>query len=91
MEIKVKMRLYDHEVNMKKIGIVRDINHRGELLLKGGGPGKPGTPVFDSRKNRVGKVVRTFGPVDSPYLLVKIGNVPEKDRMEFLNAELYTE
>ncbi len=74
---------------MNSIGIVSDINHRGELLVKGHVPRKTGTAVFDVRKQKVGKVLRTFGPVKAPYLLVKVSGIPDNEKLKLLNTELY--
>ena len=76
---------------MKSAGKVTDVNHRGELILRGAEARKPGTVVFDSRKQRVGSVIRTFGPVESPYLLVKVTGIPDSEKMRLMNSELYYE
>ena len=74
---------------MNSLGIVSDINHRGELLVNGRDARKPGTVVYDVRKQKIGTVLRTFGPVSSPYLLVKTMGIPDNDKLRLLNSELY--
>ena len=92
-EIIRKIVLFDKNkrLKMKTLGTVSDINHRGELLVKGSMAFQPGTVVFDARKNKVGNVIRTFGPVSSPYLLIKSAGIPDAEKMKLLSQELYFE
>lgn len=74
---------------MKNLGVVCDINQKGELLVRGNSPHNPGTSVFDTRKKMVGNVLRTFGPIKSPYLLVRVRGIPESEKIQLLKTELY--
>lgn len=74
---------------MKALGVVSDINHRGELLVKGKDAFDSGIPVFDARKAPVGTVLRTFGPVSSPYILIKSKGLSDGEKMGLMNQDLY--
>ncbi len=76
---------------MKSLGTVNDMNHKGELLVKTSEAHRPGTWVFDRRKIKIGHVVKTIGPVASPYLIVKVSDIPESERMHLLNNEIFSD
>ncbi len=72
---------------MKKLGTVKNVIHDGTILLKASEIFRPGTPVFDSRGEEIGKVARTFGPVEEPY--VSIRPKGQIDAFGMLNSTLY--
>ncbi len=76
---------------MKSLGIVQDMNHKGELLLRTSSANRPGTWVFDRSKVKIGHVIRTIGPVKSPYLLVKVTGIPDREKMGLIQAELFSD
>ncbi len=76
---------------MKSLGIVQDMNHKGELLLRTPSAQRPGTWVFDRNKAKIGHVIRTIGPVKSPYLLVKVTGIPDREKMGLIQAELFSD
>ena len=75
---------------MKSLGIVHDMNHKGELLLQASSAQRPGTWVFDRRKKKIGHVLRTIGPVRSPYVLVKVTGIPDAEKIQLMNSELFS-
>lgn len=75
---------------MKSLGIVHDMNHKGELLLQVSSAQRPGTWVFDRRKKKIGHVLRTIGPVRSPYVLVKVTGIPDSEKIQLMNSELFS-
>ena len=76
---------------MKSLGIVHDMNHKGELLLQASSAQRPGTWVFDRRKKKIGHVLRTIGPVRSPYVLVKVIGIPDGEKILLMNSELFSD
>ena len=76
---------------MKSLGIEQDMNHKVELLLRTSSANRPGTWVFDRSKVKIGHVIRTIGPVKSPYLLVKVPGIPDREKMGLIQAELFSD
>ena len=72
---------------MNKLGNVKNVIHDGHILVRCSETFRPGTPVFDSRGNEVGKVARVFGPVNGPYITVKPKG--QVDALGLLNSSLY--
>ncbi|MCX8188561.1 MAG: Gar1/Naf1 family protein [Nitrososphaeria archaeon] len=71
---------------MKKLGIVLHKAKSGNLVLKATEFFKSSLTVYDDEGKKVGFVVETFGPVNSPYVLVK----PTTDRIhKLLGKTLY--
>lgn len=71
---------------MKKLGVVLHKAKSGNLVLKGTDFFKPSLTVYDEEGKKVGFVIETFGPVNSPYILVK----PTTDRVRrLLGKTLY--
>jgi rRNA processing protein Gar1 len=51
---------------------------------------KVGSPVFDSKKRRVGNVVDLFGPVKSPYALIKpAAGLTADDQRGLVGSEVF--
>jgi len=65
---------------VKKLGTVLHKAKSGNLVVKGTEYFKPSLQVYDEKGKRVGFVIETFGPVTSPYILVK----PTTDRVRKL-------
>lgn len=71
---------------MKKLGVVLHKAKSGNLVLKTTEFFKPSLTVYDDEGKKVGFVIETFGPVNSPYVLVK----PTTDRVrKLLGKTLY--
>ncbi|MDN5357162.1 MAG: H/ACA ribonucleoprotein complex subunit GAR1 [Candidatus Methanomethylophilaceae archaeon] len=73
---------------MDFLGTVAEITSDGRAVVSASVLPEIGNPVFDSRKRRLGKVVRIFGPVDGPYVSVELENV---NVSELAGADLYTQ
>ena len=71
---------------MDFLGTVAEITSDGRAVVSASVPPEVGDPVFDSRKRRLGKVVRIFGPVDGPYVSVELENV---NVSELAGSDLY--
>ena len=74
---------------MKLLGVVQDLSHDGKLIIKSKFAPMKGAVVRDNLKARVGRVVRVFGPVRSPYVAVQ----PEEEMktLAILGREVYIE
>ena len=74
---------------MKLLGVVQDLSHDGRLIIKSKFAPMKGAVVRDNLKARVGRVVRVFGPVRSPYVAVE----PEEEMktLAILGREVYIE
>lgn len=57
---------------MRTLGKVRGIGYDGKLIVKGNFTPVPKTMVFDNSSTCLGKVVKVIGPVNSPYVLIKL-------------------
>jgi len=75
---------------MKRLGVVKDITYRGTLLAIGESPPDSGVEVLDSRRRRVGKVVRVFGPVEKPFISIE-PTLKGKSLLGLVGTELFTE
>ena len=56
---------------MKRLGSIKNVMRDGSILLKTTESVKAGTAVFDARGTCLGKVIRVFGPVSEPYMVMK--------------------
>ena len=74
---------------MKLLGVVQDLSHDGKLIVRSRFAPMKGAVVRDNVKARVGRVVRVFGPVRSPYVAVQ----PEEEMktIAILGREVYIE
>jgi rRNA processing protein Gar1 len=74
---------------LKLLGVVQDMSHDGRLIVKSRFAPMKGAVVRDNMKARVGRVVRVFGPVRSPYVAVQ----PEEEMktLAILGREVYIE
>ena len=72
---------------MKLLGVVQDISHDGKLIVKARFAPRNGAVVRDNLKGNMGKVIRVFGPVRSPYVAIQ----PAKDirTIAILGKEVY--
>jgi len=55
---------------MDILGVVEEVTHDGNIIVRGTVTPEYGNTVYDSKKNKIGSVKRIFGPVDSPYVSV---------------------
>jgi rRNA processing protein Gar1 len=57
---------------MKFLGEVQEVSFDGKLIVKGVCAPQPREIVTDNRRRPIGRVVRVFGPVTSPYVSVEV-------------------
>ena len=55
---------------MDILGVVEEVTHEGNIIVKGTVTPEYGNLVYDSKKKKIGVVKRVFGPVDGPYVSV---------------------
>lgn len=56
---------------LRVLGVVQEVAHDGKLIVRGSEAPRGRAEVLDNRKRRLGRVIRVFGPVDSPYISVE--------------------
>lgn len=64
------------------------IRPRG-LVARGDQAPKMGQSVLDSSKRRIGNVVDIFGPVSSPYFLIKPASEVKSELNRLIGIEVY--
>ena len=55
---------------MDFLGVVEDVSHDGNIIVRGTATPEYGNIVYDSGRRKIGSVKRVFGPVGSPYISV---------------------
>jgi len=76
---------------MPVLGVVRNISHRGLLIVKAETAPKKGTAVLDESRAELGRVTRVFGPVKGPYVTVKPAQGRERDLLRFMGMKVYVQ
>lgn len=82
------IRILPLEAFMKKLGVVKDLSYRGDLLVRGAFAPDRGAEVLDARGRALGRVKRVFGPVGAPYVAVKPKGAP---KLGLLGTGVYVE
>ena len=59
---------------MRLLGVIQDISHDGKLIVKARFAPNNGEMIRDNVKAEVGRVVKVFGPVRSPYVAIEPRN-----------------
>jgi len=67
---------------MKVLGKSLHIANSGKLIARSNKTPSPGGIVFDSNKNKIGKVSYVFGPTKNPYVSIRLFKSANKDRIE---------
>ena len=57
------------------------IANSGKLIARSSKTPSPGGIVFDSNKNKIGKVSYVFGPTKQPYVSIKLFRSADRDRI----------
>jgi RNA-binding protein len=74
---------------MDFLGTANKTTDNGELVVVGVSDIPDiGDPVYDSKNNKVGSVKRIFGPVDAPFIIVKVDD--PANLKDIGNKELFT-
>ncbi|MCU0851695.1 MAG: Gar1/Naf1 family protein [Thermoplasmata archaeon] len=74
---------------MRLLGVIQDISHDGKLIVKARFPPNPREIVRDNLKAEIGRVVKVFGPVRSPYVAIEPRR--ELKTLAVLGKEVYVQ
>jgi RNA-binding protein len=74
---------------MKFLGNVQEVTFEGRLIVRGSFTPSLATTVTDNRMRTVGRVVRVFGPVSSPY--VSIEPMRGQSLLSIVGKQVYVE
>ena len=66
---------------MKFLGNSLHIANSGKLIARSSKTPSPGGIVFDSNKNKIGKVSYVFGPTKQPYVSIRLFRSANRDRI----------
>jgi rRNA processing protein Gar1 len=69
--------------------VIQDISHDGKLIVKARFPPNPREIVRDNLKAEIGRVVKVFGPVRSPYVAIEPRR--ELKTLAVLGKEVYVQ
>ena len=64
---------------MKFLGNSLHIANSGKLIARSSKTPSPGGIVFDSNKNKIGKVSYVFGPTKQPYVSIRLFRLANRD------------
>lgn len=80
---------------MKRLGTVLHNIGKQSLVVKSDVPKgeklRLNSFVMDKTVKRIGKISNYFGPVQSPYYLVKLDKVGELEASHYINERLYVQ
>jgi rRNA processing protein Gar1 len=65
---------YNSVSPLRLLGVVQDISHDGKLIVKARFAPNNGEMIRDNVKAEIGRVVKVFGPVRSPYVAIEPRN-----------------
>ena len=74
--------VYFRWINMKILGNSLHISNSGKLIARSDKTPTPGGLVFDSNKNKIGKVSYVFGPTKKPYISISLFRSANIDRIQ---------
>jgi len=74
---------------LRLLGVIQDISHDGKLIVKARFPPSPREIVRDNLKTEIGRVVKVFGPVRSPYVAIEPRR--ELKTLAVLGKEVYVQ
>ena len=66
---------------MKFLGNSLHIANSGKLIARSSKTPSPGGIVFDSNKNKIGKVSYVFGPTKQPYVSIRLFKSADRDKI----------
>ncbi|MFQ6059712.1 MAG: H/ACA ribonucleoprotein complex subunit GAR1 [Thermoplasmata archaeon] len=72
---------------MRRLGVITDITYSGHLLVEADFAPQIGEIVLDSRKRKLGEVVRVFGPTKAPFVTIKPSE--KKTSFDLVGKELF--
>ena len=66
---------------MKFLGNSLHVANSGKLIARSDKTPSPGAIVFDSKKNKIGKVGYVFGPTKQPYISIRLFKSANRDEI----------
>ena len=66
---------------MKVLGKSLHIANSGKLIARSTKTPSPGAIVYDSKKNKIGKVGYVFGPTKRPYISIRLFKSANRDEL----------
>ena len=67
---------------MKFLGNSLHIANSGKLIARSSKTPSPGAVVFNSNKNKIGKVNYVFGPTKKPYVSIRLFKSANRDQIK---------
>jgi RNA-binding protein len=77
---------FERGKSLQRLGLVLNITPAQNIVVKVEKPPKIGETVVDENLKHIGKIFDLFGPVSSPYALIK-PEIREPERL--MNKQLY--
>lgn len=66
---------------MKFLGNSLHVANSGKLIARSTKTPSPGAIVYDSKKNKIGKVGYVFGPTKRPYISIRLFKSANRDEL----------
>ena len=66
---------------MKFLGNSLHVANSGKLIARSDKTPSPGAIVYDSKKNKIGKVGYVFGPTKKPYISIRLFRSADRDEL----------
>ncbi|WP_295609772.1 Gar1/Naf1 family protein [uncultured Methanobrevibacter sp.] len=66
---------------MKFLGKSLHVANSGKLIARSDKTPSPGAIVYDSKKNKIGKVGYVFGPTKKPYISIRLFRSANRDEI----------
>ena len=72
---------------MKFLGNSLHVANSGKLIARSDKTPSPGAIVFDSKKNKIGKVSYVFGPTKKPYISIRLFKSANREEIQRNSGE----
>ncbi|MBE6489770.1 MAG: Gar1/Naf1 family protein [Methanobrevibacter sp.] len=66
---------------MKFLGNSLHVANSGKLIARSDKTPSPGAIVYDSKKNKIGKVGYVFGPTKRPYISIRLFKSADRNKL----------
>jgi RNA-binding protein len=74
---------------MRLLGEIQEVAFDGKLIVRGQFAPGSREKVFDNRRRPLGRIVRVFGPVASPYVTVETSG--DQSLLSIVGKQVYIE
>ncbi|WP_407410535.1 Gar1/Naf1 family protein [Methanobrevibacter sp.] len=72
---------------MKFLGNSLHVANSGKLIARSDKTPSPGAIVYDSKKNKIGKVGYVFGPTKRPYISIRLFKSADRNKLAINSGE----